>query len=353
MAAMCSTVALASGAYAQETAPASGDAPGALQEVVVTAQKRDEGISKVPIAITAIGAEELRSANVTNAFDLQYLAPNMQVTNNGQGIYLTIRGVTTTDTTSKGEPGIQFNTDGIPVARAEESAIAFFDLQRVEVLAGPQGTLYGKSSTGGAVNVITNAPSQREEGFASVALGNYDTKRFEGMFNAPLTDNIAVRAAISANYRRGYINLIGGGGLNQDSNSNPGDENDLAGRLTALGTFANNTTVRLTFTAGREGGVGYGNGSVGVYLNGNGTIHGTDTASWNPVAAYLRNDFQKTNGEIATDLGPARLTYLGSYSHFRTANNEAALQFLDPQNNGNGSASQGDRLLVSDSYNST
>ena len=337
---------------AQDASATTTAGPGALEEVVVTAERRTESVSKAPLAITAISGDELRDANVTNAVQLQYLAPSMQVNQTGQGIYITIRGITTTDTTSKGEPGIQFNTDGIPVARAEEQGIALFDMQRVEVLAGPQGTLYGKSSTGGAINVITNAPIQQEEGFASAEVGNYNSKRFEGMFNEPLTDNIALRAAVSGNYRSGYVSLLGGGGLNPGTDK-PYDENNVAGRFSLLGTFDNDTKVRLTFLAGQVGGVGFGNGNVAVNLNGNGVGSGTTYAAWNPIPASVRDDFQKTNGEISTDLGPVRLTYLGSYSHYKTANTQSAIQFLDPENNPNGASSQGDRLLVSDTYNST
>ena len=326
--------------------------PSELAEIVVTAERREDPISKVPVAITAITGDELKDASVTNAVQLQYLAPGMQVTQTGQGIYVAIRGVTTTDTTSKGEPGIQFNTDGIPVSRAEEQAIALFDLQRVEVLAGPQGTLYGKSSTGGAINVITNEPTQQEEASASFEVGNYETKRFSGMLNIPLTDNIAFRAAVNANYRDGYIKLLGGGALNQ-GNDNPYDENNVAGRFSLLGHFGEDTKLRLTFLDGRIGGVGFGNGDVAINLNGNGVGTGTTYAAWNPVPASVRDDFQKFNGEFNTAFGPVRLTYLGSYSHYRTQNNQSALQFLDPENDPNGASSQGDRLLVDDTYDST
>ena len=351
---MCGSVVTARGALAQNAAADQTDpgVQGALQEIVVTAQRKTESVSKAPLAITAISGDDLRDANVTNAVQLQYLAPSMQVTQTGQGIYITIRGVTTTDTTSKGEPGIQFNTDGIPVSRAEEQGISLFDMQRVEVLAGPQGTLYGKSSTGGAINVITNEPGRQEDASASLEVGNYDTKRFEGMLNLPLTDNIAFRAAVNANYRSGYITLLGGGGLNQGTDR-PYDENNVAGRFSLLGHFGEDTKLRLTFLAGQIGGVGFGNGNVGVNLDGNGAGTGTTYAAWNPIPASVRDDFQKFNGEFNTAFGPVRLTYLGSYSHYKTRNTQSAIQFLDPENNPNGASSQGDRLLVADTYNST
>ena len=360
---VCSAATLPTGqARAQEavanSTPPQQSAPGQpaksaddLQEIVVTAERRTESIDTAPIAITAVSGDELQHANVVNAVQLQYLAPSMQVSQTGQGIYIAIRGITTTDQTSKGEPGIQFNTDGIPVSRAEEQAIGLFDLQRVEILAGPQGTLYGKSSTGGALNVITNAPVQQEQGFASIEAGNYNTKRFEGMLNEPLTDNIAFRAAVSANYRQGYISLLGGGGLNQGDNDHA-DENNVAGRFSLLGNFGADTSLRLTFLAGRIDGVGFGAGNASVDLD-KGDLVGTTTAAWNPIRAYDRDDFHKLNGQFETTAGPVRLTYLGSYSRYNTQNNQAADQFYDPGYDPNGSAPEGDRLVVTDSYTTT
>ena len=323
-----------------------------LDEIVVTAERRKESIDTTPIAITAVSGEQLEQANVVNAVQLQYLAPSMQVTQTGQGIYVSIRGVTTTDQTSKGEPGIQFNTDGIPVSRAEEQAIALFDLQRVEVLAGPQGTLYGKSSTGGALNVITNAPVQEEQAYASVEAGNYNAKHIQGVLNEPLTDNIAFRAAVSANYRDGYVNSIGGGALNENNNQRA-DENNVAGRFSLLGTFDADTTLRLTFLAGRIDGVGFGSGNTGVTVDSKGGLEGTPYAAWNPVQAYDRDDFRKFNGQFETTAGPVRLTYLGSYSRYSTQNNQTADQFYDPENDPNGSAPEGARLVVTDTYTTT
>jgi hypothetical protein len=177
--AICGSVAAGS-AHAQsapaQTASATETDTGAqvvgLEEIVVTAEKRTETASKTPLAITVISGDELQKENVQNVVQLQYMAPSVAVTQTGQGVYISIRGVTTTDQTSKGSPGIQFNTDGIPVNQAQEVGLSLFDAQRIEVLSGPQGTLYGKSSTGGAINVISNAPTLNEEGSVSAEVGN-------------------------------------------------------------------------------------------------------------------------------------------------------------------------------------
>lgn len=347
---------LVAGGPADAQDAAAAKAP-ALEEVIVTALRQEETLSRTPAAITAVTSAELDRANVTSAVQLQYLAPSLMVTQSNQGIYLSIRGVSTTDTTSKGEPGIQFNTDGIPVSRAEEQALGFFDLQRVEVLAGPQGTLYGKASTGGAVNVITNAPVQNEEYSAKVTLGNYNTQRLEGVMNVPVTDSLAIRFAAAANSRDGYMTLLGGGGRNNGGDQ-PGDENNLVARLSALARFGNDASLRLTATGGRIDAVGYGNGAASMNFNSNFEAEGTTTAAWNPIPARVEDDFIKGNGQLDLPVGPVRLTYLGSYSRYRTRNLQSNFFFGDQGSNvnddfQNGVAADGARLLVRDIYETT
>src|SRR5580658_6010198 len=210
---------------------------GQIEEVIVTAEKRATDESKTPLAIAVISGEELQKENVQNVVQLQYLAPGVAVTQTGQGVYISIRGVTTTDQTSKGSPGIQFNTDGIPVNQAQETALSLFDAQRVEVLSGPQGTLYGKSSTGGAINVISNSPTQTEEGSVSAEFGNYDTKRITAFFNQPLFGDWAMRVSGVANDRTGYIQLVDANGARTNSNTYPGDEDTVVGRAILTGSF--------------------------------------------------------------------------------------------------------------------
>ena len=108
---------------------------------------------------------------------------------------LAIRGVTTADNTSKGDQGIAFNVDGIPISRPAMMGLAFFDTERVEVLRGPQGTLYGKSSTGGVINVISNKPKDSFDGAASAELGSFNNRRGEFMVNVPVSARFAARAA--------------------------------------------------------------------------------------------------------------------------------------------------------------
>jgi iron complex outermembrane receptor protein len=344
--ALCGSLTAAGGVCAQD-APAQAAAAGQLEEIVVTAEKREEDISKTPLAITAISGDELLKNDVTNVVQLQYLAPSMQVTQTAQGVYVSIRGVSTTDRTSKGEPGIQFNTDGIPVNQPEEQGMAMFDVQRVEVLSGPQGTLYGKSSTGGAINVITNAPVlEHEDAEVSVELGNCATKRINAMVNEPLGEGWAVRVAGVANVRKGYIELVG-----SHANDFPGDENNLVGRLSLLGSLGESVKVRLTGMAGRIDAVGGGGASLNVDGNNNVTAS-VIGAGGNPFPGVVRDDFQRGYGQIDTDLGPTHLVYLGSYSHYATYNQQSNHSFGAASSN-QGDAANGNRLLVRDGYDTT
>lgn len=314
------------------------DSQSELDEIIVTARRREESLSKIPVAIAALTGTELHEAGVSSVVQLQYLVPGLMVSRDNQGVNLSIRGVTTTDTTTKGEPGINLNTDGIPVNRSEEQALGFFDLQRVEVLSGPQGTLYGKSSTGGAINAITNQPTQNEEASAAVEVGNYNTRRLDAMINLPLSDVLAVRAAVNANYRDGFVTLIG-----SDSNRQPDGENNFSGRFSALARFSDDLGLRVTATLGQIGGVGYGNSGVALDVDNQYVGTGTTIGYANRFAGHVSDHFSKGNIQFDAPLGPVHLTWLSSYSHYKTDN-------LMPNYADGG---DGQRLWVRDTYNTT
>lgn len=330
-----------SGLAADNTTAQSGES-AQLEEVIVTAERREESISKTPLAITAVSADELQQADVVNVYQLQYLAPSMQVNQTAQGLYIAIRGITTYDTTSKGEPAIQFNTDGVPVNQPEEQALGFFDVQRVEVLSGPQGTLYGKSSTGGAVNVISNAPTLQEDAMASVEVGNFSTRRFNAMWNQPLGGSWAIRIAGVANSRDGYTDLIGAPSPNND----PNDEGTMAARVTLAGNLSDAVKLRLTATSGRISAVGNAGGQVRFGTDEQLTSY--QVGAYNPFPAYVRDDFQGYNGQLDADMSAVHLTYLGSWTHYQTDNQQSSDTW-----GSDGAGPQGARELVRDSYDTT
>ena len=140
--------------YAQD---AAGD-DDILEEIVVTATKMGGTAQETPIALSLHTGDELMASGITDIHDLPNVAPGVEVENGFFGPVIAIRGITTTDSTPKGNEGIGYLIDGINVGRPPERALSFFDIDRIEVLRGPQGTLFGKATAGGIVSVVTRRP---------------------------------------------------------------------------------------------------------------------------------------------------------------------------------------------------
>lgn len=202
-------VALASNAsYAQEADTAS-DARG-IEEIVVTARKTAENVQDVPVAITAFTQETFRNAGLTEFADIAQLTPNFDIRSNAvagsQFAVSTIRGQTNAFFTLNIDQAIAINVNGAPITRGTALFSNLFDVERVEVLKGPQGTLFGKNSTGGAVNIVTKAPVLNEfEGYAQFTAGNFDRLDGEGVVNIPLIDDtLAIRLGTQFTKRDGF-----------------------------------------------------------------------------------------------------------------------------------------------------
>ena len=126
----------------------------ALPEVMVTAQRTPTAESKTPVSLTVLGGGQLIDAGLDAPGDIGARIPNVEFDNSTDGLRITMRGVSSADTTGKGDPSAAFMLDGVYIARPQIQNLGFYDLERVEVLRGPQGTLYGRNTTAGAVNVI-------------------------------------------------------------------------------------------------------------------------------------------------------------------------------------------------------
>lgn len=189
--------------------PASAEEAELLEEVVVTASRQETLLSKTPIAVTSVSSESLRNANITNPTQLADMVPNLAIVR-GNGLQITIRGVTSTDNTEKGDPSAAFMVNGIYISRAQAQEASFFDLERVEVLRGPQGTLYGRNTTAGVVNVISAKPKKEFGASADVTLADFNTRQVTGMINLPVSDSFALRAAVNYDRRDSFaINNAG------------------------------------------------------------------------------------------------------------------------------------------------
>lgn len=175
-----------------------------LTEVVVTAQRREESTQRAPIAIQALGADQF--VGTTEAPDLSKLIPALQIgPSQGPQPLTYVRGVGSLTGNSLNEPAVIFSLDGVPLARPYQGAGQFFDLERIEVLKGPQGTLYGRNATGGAINLIPRRPTLNEfGGDASLDAGNYNLITAEAAVNLPLSSTAALRTAAQYANRDGY-----------------------------------------------------------------------------------------------------------------------------------------------------
>lgn len=167
----------------------------ALPPVWVTAQKRSEQALKVPVALTVLDRAALQEQGTLNAGDLGERLPNVQ-TDRANGLQITMRGVTSPDASEKGDPSAAFHLDGVYLARPLSVQGSFFDVDRVEVLRGPQGTLYGRNATAGVINVISATPQARHSGRVALGFGDHQGRWLEGMLNVPLQEALALRVAM-------------------------------------------------------------------------------------------------------------------------------------------------------------
>lgn len=181
---------------------------GVLEEVIVTARKREESLQETPVAVTALSADTLRDAGVRNLAQLNQIAPNIEVSSaNGTAplanIY--IRGVGQRNTGPNIDSGVGIYIDEVYVSRPDGALLDIYDIQSVQVLRGPQGTLFGKNTTAGALVFTTNSPTEEFELELGTRLGNYDRHDGNFVINTPLTDTLWTRLAGSTVNRDGYI----------------------------------------------------------------------------------------------------------------------------------------------------
>ena len=185
-----------------------------FDEIVVTARKRAEYSQSVPIPISALNAEQLQIRNIVELTDIEKLAPNLSIqasaVNSGV-LEVYMRGIGQANWAIPHDPKIGLYTDGVYAARPQGGLVDLYDLQRVEVLRGPQGTLFGKNTTAGLINIITNQPTQETEAKIRLGAGSDSHQLIEGMFNTPLSDSLAFRFSFLTKETDGFmINSITG-----------------------------------------------------------------------------------------------------------------------------------------------
>ena len=205
---------LAAGAQAQ--APAAGPSPMAAPapedmgagEIIVTAQRRQERLSDVPLSITAVTSEALERNRITDLTRVQLLTPGLQWAHQGSDAFPSIRGVRTQLTGAASDPVIGFYIDGVYQSRTAQGNFPFFDIARVEVQRGPQGTLYGRNTFGGNIALISNDPVNEFLGGINAGYGNYAAKQVDGWLNVPVNDKIQLRVAAYHDDHKAYVKSV-------------------------------------------------------------------------------------------------------------------------------------------------
>jgi iron complex outermembrane receptor protein len=273
-------------------------APGnTLQEVVVTAQRREQSVQKTALAITAVTGADLTRGGVTDVDELSKLAPSVQIIDRGSGVNIAIRGVVTANPNPQGDPSLALNIDDVYVSRPQASNGIFYDIDRVEVLRGPQGTVYGRNATAGAINVISNNPANGFDASAAAEIGNYGLYSFSGMLNVPVNDTLLVRGAFQTLNHTGYI------GGNFD------DADDVAARLKVLWKPTSDIDFLLTGSYFHK--AGHGTGDV-LYPVTDKNDPFANTAYPDGFGHWNENDYA-ISGKIDYSLHFATLTYIGAY----------------------------------------
>lgn len=304
-----------------QTPPASaGQTPNAFSEndIVVTALKRSQALTSVAASISALDERALQARGVSTLNDIQLQTPSLSIGTALGTAQVSIRGVGLTIATGAGEPGVAVHLDGVYESRPALSNLAQFDLQRVEILRGPQGTLYGRNATGGAINFISNPATDTFEGGAKIGYAEYNEFHGELVASGPVADGLRARFGITyTNRTKGFIRNIAPGQDRQDAIENIGARTKLSVDLSAQAVL----DLQLTYL--RQSG-------SPVYLTPTRALNPA-TVSFNPVlqAALVATSPGSTAATTSTmkrtayspvatlkwDIGDVRLTSITAYQN--------------------------------------
>lgn len=274
---------LSASAFAQVDA-GKARSSGVLEEVIVTARKRAESIQETPVAVTALSGDALREQGIVNTSELAKMVPSLQISDS-TSTQIFIRGIGQRAGLVRQDPSVSVYLDGIFIPRADGQLMDTIDVDSVQVLRGPQGTLFGKNNTGGALVFTLTKPGEERGGYVSATLGNYNAKIVRAAMDVPVSDTFFSRFAINSNKRDGYL---------QDQSSS---NNSARDRLSAIGQTrwlaSDNVTVDTLAFVGkiRERFPSYHckvTNEDALFINGLGILWAGDTDPENPTA-YVDN----------------------------------------------------------------
>ena len=232
-------------AQASPDAEQSSEA-GAAQEIIVTAQRREQSLNSVPMSVTALGGDQLRSQGISTIADLAKVVPGLTFTQSqiATPVY-TIRGVGFFESTLAASPAVSVYVDEVPLPFAILTQGAALDLQRLEVLKGPQGTLYGQNATGGAINYISQKPGNELEAGLDTSFGRFNAFELSGFVSGPVTDTLGIR--LSARIDEG-----GAWQRNYSRNDELGDSRRIAGRALIVWDPTDKLSMTLNINGWRD-----------------------------------------------------------------------------------------------------
>lgn len=219
---VCVALAAVTPLSAQETNSDEPSELNQLAEVVVTAQRREQDLQRTPVSVSAFTADDLQAAGIVSGVDVILSAPGVvggrQIANSNAASYF-IRGVGQDDANTLVDPAVGVYVDDVYIARQIANNSSLYDVERIEVLRGPQGVLYGRNSSGGAVKIVTKKPEPEFSGTVEAGFGNYSNREFRAVVNVPISDSLYSRTAAFTQERDGFIRNITLGTLSDEAAS--------------------------------------------------------------------------------------------------------------------------------------
>jgi iron complex outermembrane recepter protein len=321
----------------------SAEQPG-LTDIVVTAQRRSTNLQQTPISITALTGDSLRERGANDVSGVTDSTPNVQLVTSSQAsggsnfAQLFIRGVGQTDFYITKDPAVGLYVDGVYLARAPGALLQLLDLERVEVLRGPQGTLFGKNTAGGALSIITKRPDGQMSGVAELQIGNYGRRSVAGSFDVPLVeDRLFLRATALSQHQDGYYERLQAAPIDNrtaDGNSLGAHSGRVSMRWAPLHNVdvtlsADGTLQRQTATDYQALSINNSPPNIQLYnqlvLSPRGAMYSDRYVAPRPwttystTPSYNNTDVWGSSGTISWDLGPVQLKSISAYRALRAA----------------------------------
>lgn len=297
-------------------APSEATEDNGSDVIIVTANRREENLQEVAGVVQALDADQLRQDGIVELRQLQAAVPGLSIANQEGNVEIFIRGVGSSNNTELGDPGAAPHLNGTYIPRPRGLGLMFYDLERVEVNKGPQGTLYGRNALAGTLNIITAKPRLGElSGYAQAEIANRSSYAAEGAINIPLSDTLAVRAAgyyVDRDY--GFRNVSTG---EQASQLKPaGLEENYAGRLSMLWEPDDRLSVSVVGDYGKETGTGYPGANIFGAVTATGLrpdkLNLKDVV-YRGMQGDMENELWGIQGKLSYDFGTFTGELTGSY----------------------------------------